>query len=370
MNKASGGASSNSYTSVNQLGWSVAGGSDVNSDGVDDLVISAPGENVGGAKNAGAVYIVYGRSGGTTAFTSLNELDAMVTAGTAKKLTGASANEYFGLSVAMGDVNGDGIGDVIVGAAGVATSAGATYVYYGQADGFTQVGSTGNDVLMVGATTSGGSAIVGGVDRVDGGTGNDVIKGIGAAADTGNAGLFDVGYGAAGNDTIGIVGLNFTRVDGGLGLDTLKVEGATPLSINLSALAVKVDGFEAVDLANSGSTLTVDTSDVLQQKSVVTCDFTVMGGANDHVVLTNDANAQWYNTGVTKTIGAITYDIYHSTSFTAANKNADVLIQQGMQVDLTPAAQVVQNAVATKAYAYSGFEVANVGDFNGDGISD
>ena len=43
LNKASGGASSNSYTSVNQLGWSDAGGSDVNSDGVDDLVISAPG---------------------------------------------------------------------------------------------------------------------------------------------------------------------------------------------------------------------------------------------------------------------------------------------------------------------------------------
>ncbi len=369
LHKPSAGASSNSNTSVNQLGWSVAGGVDMNGDGIDDMVVSAPGENVGG-KDVGAVYIVYGKAGGTTAFPSLNDLDAMVTAGTAKKLTGAAANEYFGSSVTTGDFNGDGIGDVAIGAAGVATSAGATYVTYGQTNGFTQVGSTDSDELLSGATTAGLAAIVGGVDRIDGGKGNDVIHGIGAAADAGNAGLFDVAYGAAGNDTIGIEGMNFTRVDGGLGSDTLKVEGGAPLSIDLSQLATKVQGFETFDLAGTGSSLTVLANDVLHQKSVITSNFTVMGGATDHVVLTNAANAQWNATGATKTVGGITYDTYHSTGIDASNTNADVLIQQGVQVDLTPAAQVIQTTTATKSYAYSGQEVANIGDFNGDGIAD
>ncbi len=370
LHKPSAGASSNSNTSVNQLGWSVAGGVDMNGDGLDDMVVSAPGEANSGNKNVGAVYIVYGKVGGSAAFPSLNDLDAMVTAGTAKKLTGAAAKEYFGSSVSTGDFNGDGIGDVAIGAAGVATSAGATYVSYGQTAGFTQVGSTGNDDLLAGATTSGLSAIVGGVDGINGGAGNDIIHGIGAASDTGNAGLFDVAYGAAGNDTIGITGMNFTRVDGGLGSDTLKVEGGSPLAIDVAALATKVQGFEAFDLANSGSTLTVSTNDVLRQKSVVTSDFLVKGGASDHVVLTNDANAQWNATGATKTVGGVTYDVYHSTSMDASNTNADVLIQQGVKVDLTPAAQITQTATATMSYAYSGYEVANIGDFNGDGISD
>ncbi len=370
LQKPSAGTSSNANTSVNQLGWSVAGGIDMNGDGVDDMVVSAPGEALSGMKNAGAVYIVYGKSGGASAFTSLNDLDAMVTAGTAKKLTGAAAKEYFGSSVSTGDFNGDGIGDVAIGAAGVATSAGATYISYGQTKGFTQVGSTNGDDLLSGATTAGLSAIVGGVDRINGGQGNDVIHGIGAAADTGNGGLFDVAYGASGNDTIGIAGMNFTRIDGGLGSDTLKVEGGAPLSIDLSALATRIQGFETFDLANSGSTLTVVANDVLHQKSVITSDFLVKGGATDHVALTNAANAQWYATGATKTIGANTFDVYHSTSSDATNANADVLIQQGVIVDLTPAAQVVQTTTATKSYAYSGAEVANIGDFNGDGITD
>ena len=132
----------------------------------------------------------------------------------------------------------------------------------------------------------------------------------------------------------------------------------------------RFQGFETFDLSNSGSTLTVGTNDVLHQKSVVTSDFLVNGGANDHVALTNGSGDQWNATGATKTVGGITYDVYHSTAFDAANTNADVLVQQGVHVDLTPQAQIVQTAVATKAYAYSGYEVANIGDFNGDGITD
>jgi hypothetical protein len=44
-------------------GWSVAGAGDVNDDGIDDLVIGAPGASRDGRGSTGEVYVVFGRSG-------------------------------------------------------------------------------------------------------------------------------------------------------------------------------------------------------------------------------------------------------------------------------------------------------------------
>jgi len=102
------------------FGISVASAGDVNGDGFDDVIAGAYFNDAGGA-DAGRAYVYYGGPGG-------DAVPDLV-------LTGEAAGDFFGVSVASaGDVNGDGFGDVIVGAylsdAG-GVDAGRAYVYYG-----------------------------------------------------------------------------------------------------------------------------------------------------------------------------------------------------------------------------------------------
>ncbi|MEO8353802.1 MAG: integrin alpha, partial [Chthoniobacteraceae bacterium] len=115
-------------------GISVSGAGDFNGDGVDDLIVGAFG---GGANGdySGAAYVVYGRNtalaGDFSANLNLNNLGVL----NGIRLNGAAAGDGFGISVsAAGDFNGDGISDLIVGAAGVdanGVDSGASYVLFG-----------------------------------------------------------------------------------------------------------------------------------------------------------------------------------------------------------------------------------------------
>ena len=89
-------------------GTSVARAGDVNGDGVRDLVVGAPGAGQG----AGAAYVVLGP------FTAGAAIDLGSLAARGFAIRGR-AGELAGMSVAgAGDVNGDGLADVIVGAPG------------------------------------------------------------------------------------------------------------------------------------------------------------------------------------------------------------------------------------------------------------
>ena len=104
-----------------QFGASVAAG-DVNGDGMDDVVVGAAGEYVGG-NTLGRAYVFSGVNGSLL-------------------LTVESPNPNlagdFGTSLAVGDVNGDGKGDIAVGAGGERVGGnayqGRAYVFSG-ADG-------------------------------------------------------------------------------------------------------------------------------------------------------------------------------------------------------------------------------------------
>lgn len=115
----------------------VSGAGDVNGDGIDDLIIGAVGADPNGNDFAGESYIVFGRSTGFPVNFKLAELDGT----NGFVLNGIDANDYSGGSVSgAGDVNGDGIDDIIIGAdgadPGLNSRAGASYVVFGRETGF------------------------------------------------------------------------------------------------------------------------------------------------------------------------------------------------------------------------------------------
>ena len=122
-------------TAGDQSGCSVSSAGDINGDGIDDLIIGASGAN----SNAGATYVVFGKPGigssGSIALSSLNGSNGFVLNGV--------ASSYSGYSVSgAGDINGDGIDDLIIGAVGANSNAGATYVVFGK-PGIGSSGSSG-----------------------------------------------------------------------------------------------------------------------------------------------------------------------------------------------------------------------------------
>ncbi len=88
-------------------GRAAAGGGDVNGDGRDDLLIGAPDA----AAHAGRAYVVFGAVSfpNTLALGALNGANGFM-------LTGGAANSATGAAVALADVNGDAIHDVLLGA--------------------------------------------------------------------------------------------------------------------------------------------------------------------------------------------------------------------------------------------------------------
>jgi FG-GAP repeat len=76
---------------------------DFNEDGLADLAVGVPGEDVGGAVDAGAVNILYGSPAGLTGGPLLTE-------------SPPRAGAHFGAALATGDFNGDRRGDLVIAA--------------------------------------------------------------------------------------------------------------------------------------------------------------------------------------------------------------------------------------------------------------
>ncbi|MDB6171285.1 MAG: repeat protein [Chthoniobacteraceae bacterium] len=112
---------------TNYSGESVSGTGDVNGDGFDDIIIGAQGNSANGSFS-GASYVIFGHRTGFTSNLKLSTLSG--TQG--YKLSGEAASDGAGFAVSgAGDVNGDGLNDLLIGAPHFKENISASYLVFG-----------------------------------------------------------------------------------------------------------------------------------------------------------------------------------------------------------------------------------------------
>ena len=116
------------------FGGSLAAG-DLNGDGYDDLLIGSADAPATSGGKTGEVYVLYGGSG--LIDEPLVELSAPPAGVKVTRILGDDLNDQCGLSLAVGDFNADGYGDMVIGAPGGdppgGDHAGEAYILYGSA---------------------------------------------------------------------------------------------------------------------------------------------------------------------------------------------------------------------------------------------
>lgn len=293
----------------------VSGAGDVNGDGYDDLLLGAPGADLTGVDD-GAAYLVFG--GGT----SLGSGVDLSVRDPARVLTlqAASRFEVLGKEVtAAGDVNGDGLADVLIGASDTSptvTHDVAGYLVHGDdwTGAISQRGGSGSDEFI-------GTAAA---DNLVGGQGDDLLDGGGGA---------DVLYGGAGDDVL-MWDDQLRRAAGGSGIDTLRVgDGAG--QVDLTALPnSRLSGIERIVLAGSGDqVLTLGIDDVLALPDRV--NVFVMGGTRQ-LVVDGDAGDTVHSVGQGWVRGAdVTLNGTDYVSYTHGSRAGQLLIDLEIALDIS-----------------------------------
>ena len=116
-------------TNADWFGYSIANIGDLDGDGVNDLAVGADKDNAGGA-NRGTIHIIHMNTDGSV--DSTVEINNETTNGPSMK-----DQDFFGFAVAnIGDLDGNGINDLAVGAygddggAGVGNNSGAVHLIF------------------------------------------------------------------------------------------------------------------------------------------------------------------------------------------------------------------------------------------------
>ena len=174
------------------LGNSVSDAGDVNGDGIDDLIISAPIADSNDISETGKSYVVFGSNSGFPHPFDLSTLDGS----NGFTINGVNEVDRIGRPVrSAGDVNGDGIDDLIIGARYADPNgnnqAGSSYVVFGSNSGFPQP-------FKLSTLDGTNGVIINGVAEFD--SSGDSVSG---AGDINGDGIDDLIIGASGADPNG-----------------------------------------------------------------------------------------------------------------------------------------------------------------------
>ncbi len=317
MDANSGGFVMNGETANDYSGWSVSGAGDVNGDGLDDLVVGAFNASSSGTYS-GTSYVVFGKADGTAV-----ELSDVAGGIGGFVINGAAAYDYSGYSVSgAGDVNGDGLDDVIVGARDAGGLYGASYVVFGKAS------TTAVDLSDVAMNANSGGFVMNG--EAFGDLAGDSVSG---AGDVNGDGLDDLIIGAYGADQNGVRSGKSYVVFG-------KASGAT---VELSNIAMD---------ANSGGFVMIgEAANHRSGKSASGAGDVNGDGLDDLIIGADGAEPNGVGSGGS-------YVVFGKASGTAVELSSVAGGAGGFAIN------------GETASYYSGDSVSAAGDVNGDGLAD
>jgi hypothetical protein len=350
------------------VGWGpvdcVDGAGDVNGDGYDDILIGADANDDGGIIS-GKAYLIFGNNSGWSMYTNLSNASA--------SFIGENAYEYFGSTVAgVGDVNGDGYDDILLGAWGNAESAydaGKAYLIFGKSSGWTKDFNLSNaDVAFLGESNSDWAG-----------------WGLAGAGDVNGDGYDDILINSQGNDDGGVDSgqtyLILGKATGWLSKSSLSTADASFLGESAYDYIgtpskgvgdVNGDGFDDILIGgwgiNKAYLIFGKASGWVMNTDLSKADASFVGeisgdNAGDAIAGVGDINfdgyddiligARYNNEGGTNA-GQV-YIIYGNSSGWSKN----------MQLSKADASFIGENTSDM-----AGWSVANAGDVNGDGVND
>jgi VCBS repeat-containing protein len=326
-------------------GWSVSSAGDVNGDSFTDLIVGARFGDDGGT-NAGEACVVFGNASGFGASVGGHQMIDLTSLSASRGfiIQGDAALDCAGWSVSSaGDVNGDGLDDLIVGARygdDGGTNAGEAYVVFGTTSGFGMADGSGRQVIDL-TTLTGAHGFI-----IQGDTDGDYAGvSVSSAGDVNGDGFDDLIVGAQNGD------------DGGAAAGEAYVVFGTA-----SGLGTSVGGRQVIDLttlsATQGFIIQGDTASDYAGDSVSSAGDVNGDGFDDMIVGARNGDDGAANAGEA-------YVVFG----TASGFGTAVASRQVIDLTTLSAAQgfIIQGANAYDAIASS---VSSAGDVNGDGFDD